>query len=578
MKSIDHEKFIKSNINQILLEHGFDMRKSDVSSILKFHPHIYDRLLTWSRFYVTVNNVVSLYNVFSELDIVGTEEEWIEEKAHVFQDEISSGSSVTFTLSQLSDQAETVFESCLHESLHEFSEGNEGFLLRLLPYLDEMYTLDYTNSDLSKAIQSWYAEQDPLNKFLYAKMLWLLPQKAAERVARDLDFHYVRLSQTISKLNSNEKTFYVHVEGSDDGWIPVNVNKIKNKLEQIFELYELIRQFRKSNSMIIFIVTDEPRTANSGFIIKVNTIGNITKIQEYNSPFVNIRFLGAGSFGDVDLVKRKQDGVFLIRKIAKKEATSNALEALNFETHILKKLRLRNNDMCTTLISCFHESLYNPIDQSYELLMRVNSPNVMTFEQLMLAEEDTSLIDKIKIMYDLMRAVQFVHDAEIAHRDLSPKNIIIYDYCRVYLIDFGLACSVHCMNNQRCITETGNRPFIAPEMHELQWSGRMIKVESVSSVIAMKCDWYSVGYLLNELFLKKHMKPMNQKESDCFDVISILKRDYMNLKPEWVNHQIITLSDMLRSDGSRISERIDTRRQFPIIEKTPNPYNIIFEA
>lgn len=45
-------------------------------------------------------------------------------------------------------------------------------------------------------------------------------------------------------------------------------------------------------------------------------------------------------------------------------------------------------------------------------------------------------------MYQLLRALKYVHSASVLHRDIKPSNILLDSECTVKLADFGLARSV----------------------------------------------------------------------------------------------------------------------------------------
>ena len=48
--------------------------------------------------------------------------------------------------------------------------------------------------------------------------------------------------------------------------------------------------------------------------------------------------------------------------------------------------------------------------------------------------------DHIKLLiYNLIRAIKFLHSANVMHRDIKPANILIDDKCNVKICDFGLA-------------------------------------------------------------------------------------------------------------------------------------------
>jgi mitogen-activated protein kinase 15 len=51
-------------------------------------------------------------------------------------------------------------------------------------------------------------------------------------------------------------------------------------------------------------------------------------------------------------------------------------------------------------------------------------------------------IHKKYIIYQLMKALKFMHSAELLHRDIKPSNLLLNSDCHVKLCDFGLCRSV----------------------------------------------------------------------------------------------------------------------------------------
>ncbi|CAF1301358.1 unnamed protein product [Adineta steineri] len=47
------------------------------------------------------------------------------------------------------------------------------------------------------------------------------------------------------------------------------------------------------------------------------------------------------------------------------------------------------------------------------------------------------------VMYQLLKAMKYLHSANVIHRDMKPSNVLINQQCRVKICDFGLARSLN---------------------------------------------------------------------------------------------------------------------------------------
>ena len=48
----------------------------------------------------------------------------------------------------------------------------------------------------------------------------------------------------------------------------------------------------------------------------------------------------------------------------------------------------------------------------------------------------------VRIIYNFLCAIAFLHEANVMHRDLKPANILISPNCDARICDFGLARTV----------------------------------------------------------------------------------------------------------------------------------------
>ncbi len=102
-----------------------------------------------------------------------------------------------------------------------------------------------------------------------------------------------------------------------------------------------------------------------------------------------------------------------------------------------------------------------------------------------------SLEEKLNIAINITVALQEVHQANIIHKDINPKNILIGSDKSVYIIDFGIASQFKRQKQNAEIINTmeGTIAYISPEQ-----TGR------VNRSLDVRTDLYSLGVTLYELF------------------------------------------------------------------------------
>jgi len=78
-------------------------------------------------------------------------------------------------------------------------------------------------------------------------------------------------------------------------------------------------------------------------------------------------------------------------------------------------------------------------------------------------------IHKQYVMYQLFKALKYMHSAELLHRDIKPSNILLNSECQVKIADFGLARSLAQMPD----TQSANpilTDYVATRWKVLFWS------------------------------------------------------------------------------------------------------------
>jgi len=108
-------------------------------------------------------------------------------------------------------------------------------------------------------------------------------------------------------------------------------------------------------------------------------------------------------------------------------------------------------------------------------------------------------IHKKYIIYQILKAIKYIHSGDLIHRDLKPSNILLNSECLVKLADFGLARSVAINENDGCdpiLTEyVATRWYRAPEI--LLGSTKYTKA----------VDMWSIGCIIGEMIVGKAIFP-----------------------------------------------------------------------
>ncbi|XP_034017224.1 mitogen-activated protein kinase 15 [Thalassophryne amazonica] len=138
-------------------------------------------------------------------------------------------------------------------------------------------------------------------------------------------------------------------------------------------------------------------------------------------------------------------------------------------------------------------------------------------------------VHKRYVMYQLFRAVKYLHSGNVIHRDQKPSNVLLDTDCVVKLCDFGLARSLKHIKE-----DTGSPPlteyvatrwYRAPEI--LLGSGRYTK----------GIDMWSLGCILGEMLLGTALFPgtstINQIERIMSAIPHPSSEDILSVKSEY---------------------------------------------
>eukprot|EP01098_Paradermamoeba_levis_P001203 TRINITY_DN1134_c0_g1_i2.p1 TRINITY_DN1134_c0_g1~~TRINITY_DN1134_c0_g1_i2.p1 ORF type:complete len:430 (+),score=165.51 TRINITY_DN1134_c0_g1_i2:92-1381(+) len=126
-------------------------------------------------------------------------------------------------------------------------------------------------------------------------------------------------------------------------------------------------------------------------------------------------------------------------------------------------------------------------------------------------------IHKQYVVYQLLKALKYMHTANVLHRDIKPSNLLLNSECLVKVADFGLARSVAHLES-----ETPANPVLTDYV-ATRWY-RAPEILLGSTKYTKGVDMWSVGCILGELLGGKPMFPGTSTMNQLDRIIEVTGR------------------------------------------------------
>ncbi|XP_031500238.1 mitogen-activated protein kinase 10-like [Nymphaea colorata] len=143
--------------------------------------------------------------------------------------------------------------------------------------------------------------------------------------------------------------------------------------------------------------------------------------------------IGKGSYGVVCSAIDTHTG----EKVAIKKI-HNIFEHISDATRILREIKLLRLLRHPDIVEIKH-ILLPPSGRDFKDVFVVFELMESDLHQVIKANDDLTKAHFQFFLYQLLRALKYIHTANVYHRDLKPKNILANANCKLKICDFGLA-------------------------------------------------------------------------------------------------------------------------------------------
>jgi len=218
--------------------------------------------------------------------------------------------------------------------------------------------------------------------------------------------------------------------------------------------------------------------------------------------------LGKGAYGIVWRVEdRETKEVVALKKIF--GAFQNATDAQRTFREIIFLQELADHENIITLLDVMKADN----DKDIYLVFEVLETDLHAVIRANILED----IHKRFIVYQILKAIKYMHSGHVIHRDLKPSNLLLNSECLVKVADFGLARSIEFKEK-----ENARHPVLTDYVATRWYRAPEILLGSTDYTKGV--DLWSVGCILGELLGGKPMFPGTSTMNQLDRIIEITGR------------------------------------------------------
>jgi len=225
--------------------------------------------------------------------------------------------------------------------------------------------------------------------------------------------------------------------------------------------------------------------------------------------FEFIQKLGKGAYGIVWKCEDKQTGeTVALKKIF--GAFQNATDAQRTFREIVFLKEFGNHDNIVLL----KEVIRADNDKDIYLVFEHMEIDLHAVVRANILEE----VHKRYIIYQVLKAMKYIHSGQVLHRDMKPSNLLLNSECFVKVADFGLARSIDAQEDPSQVSMPVLTDYVATRWY------RAPEILLGSTKYTKGVDMWSVGCILGELLGGKPVFPGNSTMNQLDRIIEVTGR------------------------------------------------------
>ncbi|XP_017118960.1 probable serine/threonine-protein kinase mps1 [Drosophila elegans] len=238
----------------------------------------------------------------------------------------------------------------------------------------------------------------------------------------------------------------------------------------------------------VAVPPDPPNTSSS-------TTSSILKIK--NHEYTISKKLGSGGSSLVYLARRSDSGDEYALKVVDLQADPQVVQGYLNETKLLAKLQ---GNVCVVALYD-----YQLVREESKLYMVMEKGDCDLNKILQSYTTNLPLYSLMNILYQMLQAVNYIHQHGVIHSDLKPANFLMVSG-RLKLIDFGIASNISVDSTSIIkFSQAGTFNYISPEALTDTSTGNspMRGANQPKIKISTKSDVWSLGCILYLLLYQK---------------------------------------------------------------------------